>query len=140
MTEPLDDIEFLSRSINRVTVLEELSSYPQTRARLEASTDVSKVTIGRILDDFLDRGWIVKTGDTYQTTPIGEVIATDFSQLRTTVETAQKLRSIAPYLFEIRSTFVASTMLQSLSLIQPIRWHPSSGRSIFFVGRNVLGF
>jgi predicted transcriptional regulator len=102
MTEPLDDIAFLSRSINRVTVLEELSSYPQTRAGLEASTDVSKVTIGRILDDFLDRGWIVKTGDTYWTTPIGEVIATDFSQLRSTVETAQKLRSIAPYLSEIQ--------------------------------------
>lgn len=102
MTEPLDDIEFLSRSINRVTVLEALSSYPQTRAGLETSTDVSKVTIGRILDDFLDRGWIVRTGDTYQTTPIGEVIATDLSQLRTTVETAQKLRSIAPYLSEIQ--------------------------------------
>lgn len=102
MTEPLDDIEFLSRSINRVTVLEEVSSHPQTRAGLEASTDVSKVTIGRILDDLLDRGWIVKTGDTYKTTPIGEVIAADFSQLRTTVETAQKLRSIAPYLSEIQ--------------------------------------
>lgn len=101
MTEPLDDIEFLSRSTNRVTVLEVLSAQPQTRAELEDSTGVSKVTIGRIIEDFVERGWISRTGETYHTTPTGEAVASDFSQLQTTVGTAQKLRAIAPYLEEL---------------------------------------
>ncbi len=98
MAEPLDDIEFLARSANRVTVLEAISAQPQTRTELEESTGVSKVTIGRIVEDFHERGWISRSDETFHTTRIGEAIATDFSQLQTTVGTAQKLRSIAPYL------------------------------------------
>lgn len=106
MPGPLDDIEFLARSGNRVAVLEALSSRPQTRAELEGSTGISKVTVGRVLDDFIDRGWISESNDIYHTSSTGEAIASDFSQLQTTVETAQKLNRISPFLdaltFDVR--------------------------------------
>lgn len=101
MPRPLDDIEFLSRSENRVTVLETLSARPQTRADLEASTGISKVTVGRVLDDFVERGWIRRVDDEYRTTATGDAIVTDFSRLHTTVETAQKLGDVAPYLGDV---------------------------------------
>jgi hypothetical protein len=48
MTRALDDVAFLARSRNRVTVLEALSERHRSRAELEASTGVTKVTAGRV--------------------------------------------------------------------------------------------
>ena len=101
MPRPLDDIEFLARSENRVAVLETLSAHPQTRADLEASTGISKVTVGRVLEDFLERGWIRRADEEYRTTTTGDAIASDFAQLHTTVGTAQKLDDVAPYLEDV---------------------------------------
>jgi predicted transcriptional regulator len=107
VTRPLDDVGFLARSGNRVAVIETLSARPQTRGELEAETGISKVTVGRALDDFLERGWIRRDGEEYRTTPTGDAVAADFSRLRTTVGTAQRLREAAPFLdglgFDVRN-------------------------------------
>lgn len=101
MTRSLDDVEFLARSGNRVAVLETLSARPQTRGELEVETGVSKVTVGRALEDFLERGWVRRDGDEYRTTPTGDAVAADFSRLRTTVGTARRLREAAPFLADL---------------------------------------
>ena len=48
----LDDIAFLARSVNRVEVLETLSSGPHNRAELQEATDISRPTVGRIVNNF----------------------------------------------------------------------------------------
>jgi hypothetical protein len=48
MDEALSEIEFLSRSENRVLVLERLAENRYTRGELGKETDASQATLGRI--------------------------------------------------------------------------------------------
>lgn len=106
---PLDDLEFLARSPHRVRVLKELTNSPKTRQELHEVTDVSQPTLGRILGSCQDRGWLSKDGQEYALTPFGALLAEEFADLLDTVETMQRLQTIAPYLpldemdFDLRS-------------------------------------
>jgi predicted transcriptional regulator len=97
---PLDDIAFLSRSNNRIAVLRELARDDQTRRELRDATDVSRPTLGRVLDGFEERGWVANNGSgnghDYSLTPLGRVIVEEFTGVMTTVETVQQLRELAP--------------------------------------------
>lgn len=95
---PLDDIAFLSRSNNRVRVLDELRDCGRTRRELRESIDVSKPTLGRVLEGFEERDWIRTNGREYALTPIGRLLAEEFDGLMDTVETTQELRDLAPRL------------------------------------------
>ena len=55
MEGPLEEIEFLARSTNRVEVLRLLSTGPRTRRELAAATGASQATLGRIIEDFTER-------------------------------------------------------------------------------------
>lgn len=76
--DALEAIAYLSRSENRVRILEALASGALPRRELEAETGVSRTTLGRILGEFEERGWAERTADgEYVATPLGEhVIAT----------------------------------------------------------------
>ena len=95
---PLDDVEFLASSSNRVTVLQTLAEQPYTRPELHDVTGVTRPTLGRILDDCEARGWVTHQGRTFSLTPTGRLLVDSFTDLLDTVETTQRLREVAPYL------------------------------------------
>lgn len=98
MDHPLSDIEFLSRSENRVVILDTLATRPCTRDELRDATGASRVTLGRILGDFTAKGWVRKQDAEYQATAIGRLVATQFNQLIATMETADKLHDIIQWI------------------------------------------
>ena len=67
----LEEIEFLARSHNRVRVLDALTDGPLGRYELEDATGVARATLGRILDDFAERGWVTEADRTYRHTQLG---------------------------------------------------------------------
>jgi predicted transcriptional regulator len=93
-----DDVAFLARSENRVDVLATFGPEAISRPVLQETAGVERVTLGRILGDFEDRGWVEKTGGEYALTPLGEMVAGDFEHLLTTVRTARKLESVVRWL------------------------------------------
>lgn len=95
---PLDDIAFLARSNHRIAVLTELADGERTRRQLRDAVDVSRPTLGRVLEGFEERSWISQDDRHYALTPIGRVLAEEFTDLMDTVETLQELGELAPYL------------------------------------------
>jgi DNA-binding MarR family transcriptional regulator len=97
---PLDDLAFLSRSNNRIAVLDELARDDRTRRELRDATGVSRPTLGRVLDGFEERGWVASTGPgnghEYSLTPLGRVVVEAFGDAMAAVGTVQKLRELAP--------------------------------------------
>ena len=94
MDPAFDDIAFLARSANRVEALELLTDSPHTRRELQSAMDASRVTVGRIVGDLTDRRWATADGDTYRTTPTGELVCREFRDLRDAVTVATHLRDV----------------------------------------------
>ena len=86
MNAPLDTIEYLARSNHRVEVLTALRVAPRTRAEIRKLTDASRVTVGRIVADLEERGWIVRHGTEYEATPNGRFVAREFTRLMDNLE------------------------------------------------------
>ena len=97
MTAALDDIDFLTRSEHRVTVLEALKDEPYEYAELKDLTGVSRVTLNRLLAQFEEKKWIVED-EQYKITPIGEIIASDLRVLLETTELSQELQGVIQWL------------------------------------------
>ena len=98
MNTPLDEIAFLARSGHRVEVLDTLAAGPCDRTDLRETTGASSPTMGRVLNDFANRRWIVRDGRTYELTRLGEFVAERFMDLREAMETERKLRDVVPWL------------------------------------------
>jgi predicted transcriptional regulator len=98
MEAPLEEIEFLARSTNRVEVLQLLASGPRTRQDLAAATGASQATLGRILEDFAERSWVNREGSEYVATATGELVADGVEELVSVLETEAKLRDVVAYL------------------------------------------
>lgn len=80
--DALEDIAYLSRSVNRVTLLDALASGSYARRDLNERTGVARTTIGRIVNEFEERGWVERTGDgEYTATPTGEQVSAEFTPL-----------------------------------------------------------
>ena len=58
MTTALDDIDWLTRSENRVQAPDLLAEQPRTRAELLEAVDVSRVTFNRMREALEEKGWI----------------------------------------------------------------------------------
>jgi len=97
MTTPLEDIRFLADSPNRFTALQTLAVGPHTRAALQSETEASKATMSRLLGDFEDRGWVVRNGQHYELTPLGEYVAESFIEHHDHMTTASDLRELLPW-------------------------------------------
>ena len=81
-TDALEDIAYLSRSRNRVTILDALASGERTRRELDESIGVARTTLDRIVNEFEERGWAERTSDgAYVATPAGEHVAAEFAPL-----------------------------------------------------------
>jgi len=75
----LEDVAYLARSANRVRLLDILASGSYTRRDLAEQTETARTTIGRIVNEFEERGWVKRTTDgEYMATPTGEQITTEF--------------------------------------------------------------
>ncbi|WP_340098017.1 transcriptional regulator FilR1 domain-containing protein [Salinibaculum salinum] len=96
--DPLEEIEFLARSANRIEVLAALVEEPQTRQSLADSVGVSQPTLGRILRDLTKRKWVRADGDQYRVTATGELVATGITDLRERLATETKLRDVIEWI------------------------------------------
>jgi predicted transcriptional regulator len=94
MAGPIDDIDFLARSSHRVGVLDALADRARDRSDLRAVTGASSPTMGRVLDDFATRRWVVRDGPTFELTPLGEFVADRFAAFRDAMETERRLRDV----------------------------------------------
>jgi len=125
MDAPLEEIEFLARSTNRVEVLQLLATRPHTRGELAATTEASQATLGRILEDFSERSWVTQEGDTHVATATGALVADGIDELVAVLETEGKLRDVIAYLptdafgFDLRD-------LADATVTVPTRTRPSA--------------
>jgi len=96
--DPLEEVEFLARSPNRIEVLAALAEEPLTRGDLAEAVEVSQPTLGRILRDLTDRRWVATDGDRYRITATGGLVADGITDLRERLATETALRDIVEYL------------------------------------------
>lgn len=94
----LEATAYLTRSENRLRVLEALSTQPYDRRDLVDVTDASSATIGRVLQEFQSRGWAQRTQDGYETTPQGAQIATEFQPFIGAMRTIQTLGDVIAWI------------------------------------------
>lgn len=97
MNTALDEIEFLARSPNRIRVLDALTAEPIERYDIEDATGVSRATLGRILDDFEERGWVTREGRQYETTHVGNYVAREFTGLVERFEPVPALNQVGQW-------------------------------------------
>lgn len=104
----LEPIEYLARSPSRLKILESINFGPRTRQELNDSTEVSRVTLSRVLSNFEHRGWIERPNGEYVTTAEGAYVASELSHLLENMRTLQKLDGAMAWLpaeefdFELR--------------------------------------
>jgi len=94
---PLEELEFLARSPNRVAVLGALTDGPVGRYDLEDETGVTRATLGRILDDFEARGWVVETDRRYEATQLGAYVSREFGAVLERFEPVPALEAVAQW-------------------------------------------
>lgn len=88
----LEDVAYLSRSPNRVRILEALATEAYPRRELGEATDTSRTTLGRILSEFEERGWAERTADgTYAATARGDHVAAAFRPLIASMDAIRTL-------------------------------------------------
>lgn len=87
ISSSFDHVGFLARSENRLRVLEAVAIDSMTRQELSEATNIPRATLGRILTDLTDRGWIEQEQARYRATPQGACLAREFHSLLETVET-----------------------------------------------------
>lgn len=93
-----DDLEFLASSWTRFDVLQALRDGPRMRHELKDLTQVSRVTLSRILSDLEERGWIRRDGDHYEATDHGRLIADEVGRLLSTLVTADEMADAIEWL------------------------------------------
>lgn len=93
MDDAMDDVEFLARSPNRVAVLDALNEEPIDRRQLQERLDVDRVTLGRILGECEQRGWVT-VDDACSLTVVGRLVADEFADFRRFLAATRDLRSL----------------------------------------------
>jgi predicted transcriptional regulator len=91
-TDSLADVAYLSRSANRVRILDALTRGPSARRELAEETDTSRTTLDRIVNELEERGWAERRNDgDYEATATGERLMTE---MRPFLESVQALRRL----------------------------------------------
>ena len=96
MADALDDIRFLADSEHRPVVLESLVDGPSSRAELRDATGASSATVGRIVQAFEERGWLVRERPGYSLTTLGAFVAERFDDFHRDMATARELNELLP--------------------------------------------
>lgn len=90
-TAALEDIAYLARSENRVSVLAAVDERPRDQRELAAETDVSRSTLSRVLRELEERDWVRQSDDGYATTTAGSLLTARFDELLETTGTIRRL-------------------------------------------------
>lgn len=94
----LGDIEYLSRSEHRVTILDALCEAPRSRDELRELSEASSSTVGRVLEALEQRQWVSHTGGRYEATQLGSHVNEGFQTLISGMTVERQLRSLWPSL------------------------------------------
>lgn len=105
LEQSVAEIAFLVRSAHRVGVLATLSEGSCDRAELCEATEASSPTMGRVLADFEERGWVVRDGRLYELTRLGEFVAEELVGFCESMATERKLRDVWRWLPREMSNF-----------------------------------
>lgn len=114
----LEEIEFLARSPNRVRVLNALTRETMGRYEIEDTTGVTRATLGRILDDFAERGWVRENDRQYRTTQLGSYVSRELTNILESFEPVPALNEVAQWFpeegfgFDLKS-LAGSTCIRS---------------------------
>lgn len=92
------DIQFLTGSPQRHSVLAALCAEPARPSELCADIDATRTTIQRILAGFRDRQWVVKHDGDYRATVTGRRVCERYEALRVEVERAERFGPFATHL------------------------------------------
>lgn len=98
MSEPLDQIQYLVASKNRVRVLEYVSETPASRDELSEQLDIPRSTLSRVLTGLEEQNWISQHGTDCNSTPLGAFLADELTSLSEAVEAMQHLEDVIDYL------------------------------------------
>jgi predicted transcriptional regulator len=91
-TDALADVAYLSRSANRVRILDALVDRSATRRELAERTGTPRTTLDRIVNELEERGWAERTADgTYTATPQGTHIQRQFRPFLESVVAVRRL-------------------------------------------------
>ncbi len=91
----LEDVAFLARSSNRLTIIQTLRERPHDRHELREATSMSAPTLARILGEFEECGWIERSGREYRVTTAGGLVA---GGVLAAVDRADAVRRLTPLL------------------------------------------
>lgn len=88
----MEDVAYLARSGSRIRILDALTAEPHTRSELTETTGIARTTVGRIINEFEERGWARRTtAGEYETTPTGAYMLAEFTPF---VESVQAIRNL----------------------------------------------
>jgi predicted transcriptional regulator len=129
--DPIEEIEFLSRSEHRVEILERLlDADPKTRHEFRECLNASRSTVSRCLNALQERGWITRDGRRYTLTPSGEIVIKQYRSLVDTIEMTDELSAFLDrfpnerFGFELRDITDASvTTSTPTDPYAPVRAH-----------------
>lgn len=98
-TEAVDDVAYLSRSINRIRILDALTNGPYSRRKLAESTETSRTTLDRIVNELEERGWAERTPDgDYVGTAAGTRLMEEVRPFVDSVEAVRRLDEAVAWL------------------------------------------
>lgn len=98
MEATLEEVRFLAASPNRVEALIALRETPLDREALQTMTGASAPTVGRIVGDLEERGWVVRNGHMCTLTKPGVYVADNFTTLVDRLTTEREFRDVWPWL------------------------------------------
>lgn len=87
----IEPIEYLARSPSRLKVLQSIHRDARTRDELKEVTEISRVTLSRVLANFEEREWIERKNGDYEVTSEGAFVATEVSKLLGNMQTLEHL-------------------------------------------------
>lgn len=97
--DAIADVAYLSRSSNRIMILDALTSGPHTRRELADGTDASRTTVDRIVNELDERGWAERTTDgDYVATPAGTHLVAQLLPLIDAVTAIRRLGEAVAWL------------------------------------------
>jgi len=97
--EAMDEVAYLSRSASRVRILDALVTESLTRSELQNTTEIARTTVGRIINEFEERGWVRRTVDgAYTATPTGEGVISEFKPFIESIQTIKDLGDLVVWL------------------------------------------
>lgn len=126
MGDSLEAVSYLARSENRVATLRALDAGPRDRRALEAEVGVSRSTLSRVLRELEEeRGWIQRTGDTFETTTAGTIVIDRLDSLLETIGGLQTLGDGLAYL-PVAEMDLDIRHFHGAELLQPQEFEPTA--------------